>query len=103
LPEYFTRIIDILTLYFNTHFTKKPLRFFSTIGILFLEVGLFATSYIFAQKFVFGHPIGDRPLLLLAILLMVLGVQAASVGLLGEIVVFSHGRKRREYTIEKII
>jgi hypothetical protein len=34
---------------------------------------------------------------------MVLGVQAASIGLLGEIVVFTHGRQNREYTIDKII
>jgi hypothetical protein len=103
LPEYFTRGIDLLTLYFNTRFTRKPLRFFSGIGILFLAIGLFVTSYIFAQKFLLGQAIGDRPILLIGILLMVLGVQAASVGLLGEIIVFAHGRQRREYTIEKIV
>jgi len=50
-----------------------------------------------------GHPIGDRPALLPAVFFMVLGVQAASVGLLGEIIVFTHGRHRKEYTIEKKI
>ena len=34
---------------------------------------------------------------------MVLGVQAASVGLLGEIITFTQGRQRKEYSIEKII
>jgi len=103
IPEYFARIIDILTLYFNTRFTKKPLRFFSTIGLGFILAGFFITFYVFLQRFFVGHPIGDRPILLLAILLMVLGVQAASVGLLGEIIVFTHGRKKKEYTIEKTI
>jgi hypothetical protein len=103
MPEYFTRIIDIFTLYFNTRFTRKPLRFFSGIGILFLLAGFATTSYVFVQKFVFGQPIGDRPLLLLSILFMVLGIQAASVGLLGEIIVFIHGRQRKEYNIEKMI
>jgi len=103
LSHYFTTFIDILTLYFNTRFSRKPLRFFSAIGLIFLVVGLVITVYIFAERFLMGNPVGSRPLLLLAILFMVLGVQAASVGLLGEIIAFTHGRHRKEYTIEKII
>ncbi len=103
LSHYFSTLIDILTLYFNTRFSRKPLRFFSAIGLVFLLVGLFITAYVFAEKFLMGYPVGGRPLLLLAILFMVLGVQAASVGLLGEIIAFTHGRNKKEYTIEKII
>lgn len=101
--SYLSRIIDILTLYFNTRFTRKPLRFFSAMGLIFLVLGLFVTSYVFAQRFLLGYAIGGRPALLLAILFMVLGIQAASVGLLGEIIVFAHGRHSKEYTIEKRI
>jgi hypothetical protein len=97
------RLLDIFTLYFNTRFTRKPLRFFSAIGVLFLAVGTLIVFSVFAQKFFFGHPIGDRPVLLLALLFMVLGLQAASMGLLGEIVAFIHGRHRKEYTVEKEI
>jgi hypothetical protein len=103
LSHYFTTLVDILTIYFNTEFTKKPLRFFSAIGLIFFFIGLLITVYIFAERFFMNHPIGDRPFLLLAILSMVVGVQAASVGLLGEIIAFTHGRHRHEYTIEKII
>jgi len=103
LPEHATRIIDILTLYFNTRFTRKPLRFFSGIGVFFLVIGLILASFIFTQKLIFDHPIGDRPILFLSILSMVLGVQAASVGLLGEIIAFTYGRHRKEYTIDKKI
>jgi hypothetical protein len=103
IPEYFTRVIDIITLYFNTRFTRKPLRFFSTIGMLFLGLGLFILFYVFAEKLLFGQSIGDRPILLLSILLMVVGIQTASVGLLGEIIAFTHGRTKKEYTIEEII
>ena len=103
LPEYLQRMIDIMTLYFNTRFTKKPLRFFSTIGLGFLVAGLLIIAYVFIQKIFLGTPMGDRPIILLAIFFMVLGVQTSSVGLLGEIIVFTHGRKKKEYTIEKII
>jgi hypothetical protein len=103
LPEHAARIVDILTIYFNTHFTRKPLRFFSGAGAVFLAIGLILASFIFTQKIIFHHPIGDRPILFLSIFSMVIGVQAASVGLLGEIIAFTHGRHRKEYTIEKEI
>jgi hypothetical protein len=103
LSDYVTRLIDIFTLFFNVRFIKKPLRFFSSIGLCFLLTGLFMISYVFVQRFFMGHPIGGRPTLLLAIFFMVLGVQAASVGLLGEIIAFTHGRQQREYTIEEKI
>lgn len=103
LSEYISRILDIITLYFNIRFTKKPLRFFSTIGLIFLAMGLLIISYVFFQKIFLNYPIGGRAVLLLAILFMMLGVQAASAGLLGEIVTFVHGRQKKEYTIEKKI
>ena len=101
--HYFTIIIDIFTLYFNTWFTKKPLRFFSFIGMIFSFTGLLTTLVVFVQKLFFGYSIGNRPLLLLAIFLMVLGIQVASAGLLGEIIAFAYGRRTKEYTIDKII
>ena len=103
LPHYASILIDILTLYFNTRFSKKPLRFFSTIGMIFILAGILMIFFIFAEKFIFNYPIGSRPILLFSLLLVVLGVQAASVGLLGEIIAFIHGRHRQEYSIDKII
>jgi len=101
--DYLTRILDIITLYFNIRFTRKPLRFFSTFGLFFLIIGILIIGYVFFQKIFLGHPIGGRPVLLLALLFMVVGVQAASAGLLGEIVTFVHGRKKKEYSIDKKI
>jgi len=103
LTSYVSRLVDIFTLYFNTRFTRKPLRFFSAIGVVFFLMGALVISYVFTQKLLLGYAIGGRSVLLLALLFMVLGVQVASIGLLGEIIVFSHGRHRKEYTIEKRI
>jgi hypothetical protein len=103
LSDYVSRLIDIFTLYFNLRFTRKPLRFFSTIGLAFLLIGLFMGSYVLLERIFMGYPIGNRPTLILAILSSVLGVQVASVGLLGEIIAFVHGRHRKEYTIEKLL
>lgn len=103
ISEYIERIIDILTLYFNVRFIKKPLRFFSAIGSVFLVIGLFIICLVFTQRIFYDHAIGDRPILLLAIVFMVLGAQSASFGLLGEIIAFTHGRKQKGYAIKKII
>jgi len=103
LSSYITRLIDIFTLYFNTRFTRKPLRFFSAIGTSFFIIGFLIALYVFLQKVFMGIPIGGRSVLLLALLSMVLGVQASSVGLLGEIITFTHARHKREYSIQKII
>jgi hypothetical protein len=103
LSRYLTILLDIFTLYFNSRFTRKPLRFFSAIGVVFFLLGALILSYVFIEKFLFGTPIGERAVLLLSLLFTVIGIQAASVGLLGEIIAFVHGRHRKEYTIEKII
>ncbi len=101
--EYATRLVDILTLYFNTHFSRKPVRFFGSIGMLFMLSGVLLAAYVIGEKVMFQDPIGQRVTLIIALLLTVLGVQEASVGLLGEIIAFTHGRHNKEYTIEKII
>ena len=103
LPEYITRLIDIFTLFFNTRFTRKPLRFFSTIGIGFISVGSLSLLTLFIQRFFFDILIGDRPFLFLSLLLTILGVFVSSAGLLGEIIAFTNGRHKKEYTIEKTI
>ena len=50
-----------------------------------------------------GIPIGGRAVLLLSMLFIVLGAQVATVGMLGEIIAFTHGRKHKDYTIAKLI
>lgn len=103
LMGYIERVTDIFTLYFISRFASKPLRFFGFLGMVFLVVGIFMNAYVFVEKFFLGFPIGDRPFLLLGMFLMVLGIQAASTGLLGEIITFVYGRHKSKYTIEKRI
>ena len=100
---YLDRMIEMLNLYFSSNFSKKPLRFFSLVGSSFMALGGMALLYIGIQKAIFGIPIGARPLLIIAMISLVGGVQITSFGLLGEIISFVHGRSRKEYTIEKVI
>ena len=55
------------------------------------------------QRIAFQEALAQRPALLLASLLIVLGVQIFALGLIGEIIIYAHARQIREYTVEKII
>ena len=103
ISEYINRIIDILSLFFIMGYTKKPLRFFSSIGAFLFSIGSLTGAVVILQKLLWGVPLGDRKLLLVSIIFASLGIQAFSVGLLGEIVAFANGRNKKEYIINKLL
>lgn len=78
--------LDLLTLLFVNRYLQRPMHFFGTVGFLFLLIGGLINLYLSIEKLVFGHPLGDRPLLLLGVMLMVLGAQVFSIGFLGELI-----------------
>jgi len=100
---YFRRLLDILTVFFLVKFTKKPLRFFGLIGSIIFALGLLFLVYVMAERLFFDLPLADRPALLLSSLLVVLGVQVFVLGLIGELVIFTHATELDEYEIEEII
>jgi hypothetical protein len=97
---YVRRLIDILGLYFLLRFTEKPLRFFGLIGSVLAGIGGIALIVMFVQRLL-GQPLGDRPLLLLAVLLTTLGVQAIALGLVGEMIVHFNASRRRSYRLRE--
>ncbi len=100
---YLRRLLDILTIFFLFKFTKKPLRFFGLVGSAVFGAGAIVTGYLGLYRLLNLGPIAGRPLLILGVLLMVLGVQLFSIGFLGEIIIFTHSRKIKEYTIERFL
>jgi glycosyltransferase involved in cell wall biosynthesis len=99
---YLRRLLDILTLFFLFKFTQKPLRFFGLIGSGIFGAGAVVTCYLGIYRLLGLGGIAGRPLLILGVLLIVLGVQLFSIGFLGEIIIFTHARKTKEYTIDKV-
>ena len=100
---YVRRALDLLTVFFLIKFTKKPLRFFGLLGLSLLFTGFAITLYLITERLVFDVSLSDRPALFLSSLLIVLGVQIIAIGLIGEIIIFTHARRIKEYTIDKII
>ena len=80
-------LLDLLTVRFLLSYSTRPIHIFGGLGLISFVVGIGLGGYLSFVKFALGQDIGDRPLLLLAILLMVMGVQLISMGLLGELVV----------------
>ena len=79
--------LDLITVLFLTRYGRRPLHLFGVAGGLLLSVGLVINLILTAEWFRGVRPIGDRPLLLLGVLLMLVGVQLLTMGLIAELVV----------------
>lgn len=77
--------LDLLTVMYTTRYTRRPLHLFGTMGVVSLIIGTIINSFLTVRWFM-GYPIGNRPLFFLGILLIILGVQMFSIGLLGEMI-----------------
>jgi len=77
--------LDLLTVLYTARYTRNPLHLFGTMGFLSLVAGTVINGYLTWGWFM-GKPIGNRPLFFLGILLIILGVQLFSIGLLGEMI-----------------
>jgi hypothetical protein len=101
--DYAHRVLDIFTVFFLVRFTKKPLRFFGMVGAALFGLGSLLVSYLVIQRLFFGQALADRPALLLSSLLLVVGLQLFALGLLGEIIIFTHARSIKDYQIDRVI
>lgn len=103
LRSYVRRLLDLFTLAFLTRFVKRPLHFFGLLGAASLALGLAIGLYLTYGRILLGLAVGHRPLLLMAVLLIVVGIQIASIGLLGELIIFTHARDLKDYVVRDTI
>jgi glycosyltransferase involved in cell wall biosynthesis len=101
--EYVRRVLDIFTVFFLVRFTKKPLRFFGMLGVSTFAIGAVLVAWLAIDRLVFLHPLADRPALLLSSLLVVLGMQLFALGLLGELIIFTHARDIKDYQVDEVV
>jgi glycosyltransferase involved in cell wall biosynthesis len=98
-------ILDLLTVRFLLSYATRPIHIFGSLGLAMSGLGGILGLYLSVVKLALGQDIGSRPLLLLAILLMVLGVQMITMGLLGELVVrtYHESQGKRIYVVREIL
>lgn len=97
---YLRRLLDIAAFFFLAKFTEKPLRFFGLVGSVFFGLGAVTCLVLLAERLA-GQGLANRPLLLLAVLLVALGVQLIGLGLVGEIIVHLRSPHRRAYRVRE--
>ncbi len=97
-------ILDLITVKFLLSFSTRPIQFFGLLGIISGGVGGLIGLYLSIIKYVFNQSIGGRPLLMLAVLLILIGVQFVSMGLLGELMArtYHETQGKRIYWIREI-
>ncbi|MFZ5916304.1 MAG: glycosyltransferase family 2 protein [Chloroflexota bacterium] len=99
-------LLDLLTVRFLLSYSARPMQLFGGLGLLSFVLGVIDGLYLSAQKVIYGYHYSiDRPLLTLSVLLMVVGVQLISMGLLAELVVrtYHEASGKPIYAIREII
>lgn len=81
----FKVLLDLMTVAFLKKFATRPLHMFGRAGMIAFFLGFCSCAYLTIDKLFLGHAIGDRPLLLLGILLIMTGIQLISTGIIAEL------------------
>jgi glycosyltransferase involved in cell wall biosynthesis len=107
IERYLRGFFDLLTVSFLSRYRYRPLHLLGGLGLVLSVVGLGTLLYLTVVK-AQGHAIGGRPLLVLGVLLVVVGIQVFSLGLLGELIAGQHaervgGREAAELHVEEVL
>ena len=107
MERYLRGFFDLLTVTFMGRYRYRPLHLFGGVGLVLGLVGFVLLAYLTVVKLT-GHAIGQRPLLTLGVLLVVVGIQLFSLGLVGELVTSLHeeragDRERVEALVDEIV
>lgn len=98
-------ILDLITVKFLLNYSTRPIHVFGTIGFLSGSVGILMALVLTFQRQVYGIPLSDRPLLLLAVLLIFVGVQFITIGLVAEMLArtYHESQNKPTYYVRRII
>lgn len=110
IERYFRGFFDLMTVLFLGHYTRRPLHLFGWMGIVTFGAGFVIDAYLAFLKLALGQPIGDRPLLQLGVLLMIIGAVFIVFGLLGEMIAHQNRLNTRndqgpptDYSVRKVL
>ncbi len=103
--RYMRGFLDLLTVKLVTQYIRTPLYLFGGIGVILSSIGFIIGLWLTILKVFYHQPLYNRPLLFLAVLLIMLGIQFFSIGLLGELIINQNRKltKDRSYSIERKI
>ncbi len=94
--RFFAGFVDLLTVMFMTRYSKKPLHLFGGAGLVLFSAGVLINGYLVMINLLGKDFLRVRPLMFLGVLLMLVGLQLLSTGLLAELMTMSIHRKEEE-------
>ena len=98
-------ILDLITVKFMLNYATRPLQIFGLAGMASFLTGLVISGYLTILRLFYGESLSDRPILLLGVLLIMLGVQLVLMGLLGELIVrtYHESQDKPIYAVREIL
>lgn len=101
----FRVILDLISIKYLLSFSHRPLQIFGSLGMLMIGSGFLIGVSLSYEKFILRHSIADRPLLFLTILLIFLGFQIITLGLIAEMLtkIYHEGHHQNIYSIRNKI
>ena len=101
----FRVLLDLLTVKFFLGFSTRPLHMFGFFGFISGFLGFAILSWLSVERILFAISIGGRPLLLLGVLLLIVGIQFLCFGLLAEILVrtYHESQSKKTYVVREVI
>jgi glycosyltransferase involved in cell wall biosynthesis len=100
--RFYKGLLDLITVLFITKYTRRPLHLFGGLGLLSMVFGLAINLYLAISWFL-GETLSNRPLLLLGVLLMLLGIQLLMTGLIGEMITFRGFQRSDTYSVRELL
>lgn len=99
--RFFKGFLDLLTVLFTSRYTQRPLHVFGTIGSLLFFAGLLINGWL-TVEWLLGRPMSNRPLVFLGMLLMLVGIQLISTGLIAEMIAKKE-YSTADYTVRELL
>lgn len=101
--RFFRGFFDLLTVLFLTRYMRRPLHLFGWLGMASFGGGLLVSMYLTVLWLLGNRPIGNRPLLTLGVLLIIVGIQFFSLGFLAEMLIKLSVTQESEYSVRRKI
>lgn len=98
-------MLDLINVWFLGTYSTRPIHVFGTLGLTSIALGVLTGLYLTSLKLFWGASIGNRPLLLLSVLLVVIGVQLVTMGLLAEMITRTYYESQNKpiYVVREIV
>ncbi len=101
--RFYKGLLDLLTVLFITRYTRRPLHLFGAVGMAAFAVGFVIDAWLAFLWAFRGESLSNRPLLIFGVLLMLLGVQVLTTGLLAEMMTHKTFERADSYSVREIL